>query len=363
VAVAVTIDGTELTAKDTLEFPKAGAATPVLGPPPALVTVVGPAPAWWESSWLLGAGAVALFVAIAVVLMGLSLRERPERRLAQEYGISAEDSGAVQWLSGASGGLTSGVQRMLERSGQARTIDAALEQAGVSIRAGEAVAAALIVSIATAMVGWYLGGWLLGVIAAATPLLIGVLVVRYRISRRRGQFAEQLGDTLLMLATSLRAGYGLVQAIDAVAREASAPTSEELSRVVVETRLDRDPSLALADVAARMQSKDFDWVVQAISIHRQSGGDLAELLDHVGETIRGRVRVERQVKALSAEGKMSGIVLVILPFVMALLITTANPDYLRPLWAQGAGRVMLAGALALLLAGGLWIRRIVEPHY
>jgi tight adherence protein B len=152
-------------------------------------------------------------------------------------------------------------------------------------------------------------------------------------------------------------------AIDAVAREASSPTSDELSRVVIETRLDRDPDAALTDVARRMNSKDFSWVVQAIAIHRQSGGDLAELLDHVGDTIRARTRIERQVKALSAEGKMSAIVLVVLPFVMAVLISSANHEYLKPLVDRNAGRVMLAGALALLLAGGLWLRRIVKPEF
>ena len=116
------------------------------------------------------------------------------------------------------------------------------------------------------------------------------------------------------MASSLRAGHSLLRAMDAVSQEADAPTSEEFARLVNETRVGRDLAEALDEIAERTASEDFAWVAQAIAIHREVGGNLAEVLDAVGHTIRERNAIRRQVKALSAEGKLSAIVLMSLPF-------------------------------------------------
>ena len=149
-----------------------------------------------------------------------------------------------------------------------------------------------------------------------------------RTSRRRAKFADQLDDTLQLIAGGLRAGHGLIRSgRRGRAATPTRPTSEELARVVNETRLGRDLADALAVTAQRMQSDDFEWVAQAIAINRETGGNLAEVLDQVGKTIRERNQIRRQVSALSAEGRLSAIVLVALPIVVFLFLAVIQPTY------------------------------------
>jgi tight adherence protein B len=117
---------------------------------------------------------------------------------------------------------------------------------------------------------------------------------------------------------------------------------------------------ALDDAAGRVRNDDFHWVVQAIDIHREVGGDLAEVLDHVAATIRSRNSVRRQVRTLSAEGRLSAVILMVLPLAMAVVIEIINPSYLDELVNTTAGNVMIVVGVALLLIGGLWMRRIIR---
>ena len=165
------------------------------------------------------------------------------------------------------------------------------------------------------------------------------------------------------MAGSLRAGHSLLRAVDSVSQEAAAPTSEEFSRIVNETRVGRDLNDALDEVAARMGSDDFVWVAQAIAIHREVGGNLAEVLDAVGHTIRERNAIRRQVKALSAEGKLSAIVLMALPFGVTGFISMTNPAYLGRFTESLMGYAMLGAAGLMLVVGGLWLKKTVAIKF
>ena len=162
------------------------------------------------------------------------------------------------------------------------------------------------------------------------------------------------------MASSLRAGHSILRAIDSVATEAASPTSEEFARIVNETRVGRDLGHALDEVAARMGSEDFTWVAQAITIQREVGGNLAEVLDAVGHTIRERNAIRRQVKALAAEGKLSAIVLMGLPFGVAGFLMMVRPEYMAAFTGSLLGYAMLAAAGLLLTIGGLWLRKTVR---
>jgi tight adherence protein B len=181
--------------------------------------------------------------------------------------------------------------------------------------------------------------------------------------RRRSKFGGQLSDTLQLLSGSLRAGYGMLQALDAVAREADSPTAEEFGRVVIETRLGRNVSESLHSLARRMGNEDFEWVVQAIDIHREVGGDLTEVLDTVAATIRDRDRLRRQIRALSAEGRLSAAILFGLPFAMFLVINFMNPEYMAEMTGSTIGRIMLGFGALLLLGGGFWLKKIVKLEF
>jgi tight adherence protein B len=161
----------------------------------------------------------------------------------------------------------------------------------------------------------------------------------------------------------MRAGHSLMRALDSVSQEADSPTAEEFARVVNETRVGRDLTDSLDELAARMASDDFSWISQAIAIHREVGGNLAEVLDAVGHTIRERNALRRQVKALAAEGKLSAIVLMALPFVVTGFLLMVQPTFITRFTASGLGWAMLVAAVLLLVAGGFWLKKMVSIRF
>ena len=191
-----------------------------------------------------------------------------------------------------------------------------------------------------------------------TKVVLGV-----RTSRRQRAFADQLEDSLQLTSSGLRAGHSLLQALHGVSQDMPQPTSGEFARIINETRVGRDIGQALEETAVRMGSEDLGWVAQAIAINRQVGGNLAEVLDTVGGTIRERGQIRRQVKALSAEGKLSAIVLMLLPFGVIGFLLVANPGYVAKFTQNPAGYGLIAVALVLLTVGGLWLRKVTTLKF
>jgi tight adherence protein B len=178
--------------------------------------------------------------------------------------------------------------------------------------------------------------------------------------RRRSKFATQLPDMLQLLAGSLRAGYSLMQGVDAVALEVSDPMGQELRRVLAEARLGRALEDALDEAAERMGSADFSWAVMAVGIQREVGGNLAELLDTVADTMIQRERLRREVRSLTAEGRVSAIILGILPVGLGIMMYAVNREYIEKLFNTGVGQAMLGGSVALAVAGFYWMQKIVD---
>lgn len=200
------------------------------------------------------------------------------------------------------------------------------------------------------------------VFAALAPIgAKGVLA--FRTAQRRGRFANQLDDTLQLISGNLRAGYGLVQALDGVARDVDEPTSEEFARIVNETRLGRELGPALDLTAERMRSDDFRWAAQAIMINRETGGNLAEVLENVAGTIRERNEIRRQVKALSAEGRLSATVLSLLPIVVFLALLLLQPTYFAIFFTSIVGLAALVASVLLLGIGIFWMYRVTKVKF
>jgi tight adherence protein B len=153
------------------------------------------------------------------------------------------------------------------------------------------------------------------------------------------------------MAGGLQAGLSLPQAVDTVVREGHEPMAGELRRALVEQRLGVDITDSLAMVGERMDSEDFGWVVMAIRIQREVGGNLAEILHTVSDTLREREYLRRQIRALSAEGRLSGYILTALPILVFAFMVKSNREYVEVLWTTGLGYVMLAAAIALLSIG------------
>ncbi|QCB98894.1 type II secretion system protein F [Arthrobacter sp. PAMC25564] len=254
------------------------------------------------------------------------------------------------------------VDRNVSRNARFGTRES-LEQAGLRLRQADFILLVCCVGVTASLLGFILGGILTGLLFLLLTPLGAMLVLRILASRRRAKFEDQLGGTLQMLAGGLRAGHSLLRSVDAVAQEAESPTSEEFARLVNETRLGRDLRESMLDAARRLKSEDFDWTGQAIEIHREVGGDLAEVLDHVGETIRERSEIKGQVQSLSAEGKLSAYILIALPVGMFLYLSAASPDYVATLYSSFLGWVMIGMAVVLLAVGSWWLSRVVKIKF
>ena len=297
----------------------------------------------------------ALVIVIVVVFASRSVplsRRRPELQANHNSGLTKLTDHAVtalnQQLRGRGPGLLS-----RER----------LDSAGLKKQPGDYLLFVGAAAFVAAVIGFLLGG----LVPAFLLLLIApvglLLLLQVLVSRRRRKFAEQVPDALQMLAGGLRAGHSLLRAVDAAAEENESPMKEELSRVVNETRIGRDLGESLADVARRTANEDFASITRAIEIHREVGGDLAQVLDNVGETIRDRTQLRGQVKALSAEGRMSALVLMALPIVMFFGLTLFNPLYSKVFLTTFPGFLMIVTAVVLLAAGGFWLSRLIKPKF
>jgi tight adherence protein B len=259
--------------------------------------------------------------------------------------------------------MTGAIDKVLQRRPNVTARVARLEQAGITMRLQDLVLLVIAGSLVAAALGVVLAGPLLGLaLGLVMPILarvwIGVLT-----SRRQKAFADQLDDSLQLMASSLRAGHSLLQALNSVAGEAEEPTSVEFARVINETRVGRELGQALEETARRMNSEDFVWVTQAIAINREVGGNLAEVLDGVGHTIRERNQIRRQVKALSAEGRLSALVLMALPLGVLAFLSITNPAYIARFTESLVGYAMIAAGVLLLIIGGLWLRKVVSIKF
>ncbi len=266
-------------------------------------------------------------------------------------------------LAGASAVAGAAVGRALARRGRVAAGTAALERAGVAMALPDLVLLVGLGTLVLGVLGFAAGGVLLAAVLGASVPLATRAVLGLRRRRRQAAFADQLDDSLQLMASSLRAGHSLLRAVDAVSTEAASPTADEFTRIVNETRVGRDLGDALEEVAERTASDDFRWVAQAIGIHREVGGNLAEVLDTVGHTIRERNAIRRQVKALSAEGKLSAVVLMALPFGIVGFLAATNPGYLGGFTESLAGYLMIGAIVVLLSVGGLWLKKTVAIRF
>lgn len=280
-------------------------------------------------------------------------RSRPDRR-ARRLDQAVASSPALRRAVEVTADLAA-------RRGVLGSVERSLRAADVPVRPAELILAYLCASVvmptATFLATRSLANTALAVVAlgAGPPLTL-----RFVVARRRKRFAAQLPDALTTLAGSLRAGRSLGQAMEALSRELRDPMGRELRKVVAEVRLGRTLQEALADAAERIASEDFRWAVLAMQIQAEVGGNLAELLDQVAATMRERSRMKGEVKALTAEGRASALLLVIMVPALGLVMYMLNPEYMAPLFSTSTGHVML-GISAVMISGGyLWMNKMVK---
>lgn len=334
-------------------------------PTPSFVAIEPP-PEPLLAPWGLYLGAAAIF--LALLLVG-SITLRPAgttavkvlKRGMKPYAEPVLDIPTTFVTSGLAKRAVGLVDAVPKPKGYEDKLQLLLDRSNWPLRSSEFIVLQALSAFGGLMVGFGLFGraWmgvLLGLIGAFVPRAI----LNQRIERRASAFLAQLPDTLQLLSGSLQVGHGLMQAIDTVSKEAGPPASVEFSRVLAEARLGMPLEDSLESMAERIGSEDFRWVVLAINIQKQVGGNLSALLVTVGRTLREREQVRRQAKVLSAEGRLSAWILTLLPFALAVYLALVNPDYVGSLLTTGAGRLMVVGALIAMGVGIAWMRRVVK---
>lgn len=325
----------------------------------------------WPDAWpyLLAAGAVflALLILGLVVLLPLLTGGEKRRRLAEveRYRLKLSRTRRGGNREDVPGGPVARTalavtEQMVRTGGWEERFAAQLDRAGMTLRAHEWVLVRILVVLGSSAVL----AFLLGPLAIPFGVLFGWLATaayhRARARRRAEKFTAALPAALQLVIGSLRSGFSLVQALEAMAREVGDPIATEVSRALAETRLGMDLDEALERLAERTHNRDLAWAVMAIRIQREVGGNLAEVLETTVATIRERDLLRSQVRSLSAEGRLSAVVLVALPLVVGGVMFATRRDYIGLLFTDPRGVVLLLVGAALLCVGAFWLSRVVR---
>ncbi len=306
---------------------------------------------------LAGAAALGLGLAVilGVVLAGSRGQSESQKRIGAYLGESAPSVGPA----GLKDSAVAFTETLVKGDFETR-LSQRLNAAGISFTAAEWILLNAGIAVAAGLLGFVLGGGVMLVLALTAGAVLPIVFLKLKHSRRLAAFGAQLPETLTLMSGGLSAGLSMAQAVDTVVQEGHEPMAAELRRALVEHRLGIGLEETLESVAERMSSDDLAWVVMAIRIQREVGGNLSEILNTVADTLREREYLRRQVKSLSAEGRLSAWILGCLPVGMFAYMLLTNRDYVRPLYTEVAGVAMLAAGLALLGIGVFFMSRLVR---
>ena len=251
--------------------------------------------------------------------------------------------------------------RLIQKVHRSSSLDLKMLQAGLPILGSEF----LIIELVAAIIAFVFAGLLtmqlpVAILAFLFMPLVGWMLIQMKICKRRKDFVNQLGDMLSMVASALRAGFSFVQAVEIVSKEMAAPMSVEISKLIREINVGVPMETALEDINRRVECPEFELITTAVLIQRQVGGNLAQILDNISDTINERIRMKREVLALTAQGRMSAVVLALLPMALAAFLFSVHHDYFDPLLESSMGKVAIGIALLMELLGYLVIKKIVD---
>jgi tight adherence protein B len=308
-------------------------------------------------TWILmiGGGLAVLLLIVGVIESVNSERALVEKRLGRYLGEdkASEDRGSDRSM------VTDWVNQRVEKSSFGDRIARELARADLKLKVAEYFALFFITVFFGALVFGFLGGW--HPVSFLIGAVLGAFAPRFYVKRQQRQrlnrFNDQLGDMLNLMVNGLRAGYSTMQAMEAISRELPSPISDEFRRVVQEMQLGVPMEAALDNLLRRIPSDDLDFVVTAINVQREVGGNLSEILDSISFTIRERVRIKGEIRVMTAQVRASGTLLSIIPMALALILWFMNPEYLlsffdgpSPLCGWGA-----IGLIVIMIVSGYFI--------
>lgn len=373
--VSVTAGNWILTASSTVRLPALPGTTPGPSQPvaaqPAITARPGPSSAVVAAIVFVSLLGLLLLTFLVPAFQAERLRKRARLGEVGRYRVLGAvpastpgtprpgDAGPTR-SGGMTGAAFAAIDRAVRARGQRSRLAEELSRAGMRLRPEEWVVLQMAIVVAGAAVGGLLAR-LVGVVGGAVLGWAGTRIfLRRRTQQRVDRFAEQLPDTLQLVAGALRTGFSLNQALAGVVREGNEPIAGEFARTLSEIRLGAEVEDALDDAATRMRCVDLHWVVMAVRISREVGGNLAEVVTTVVQTMRQRAELRGQVRVLSAEGRISARILTAMPFVVAGGLALLRRGYLAPLVQEPLGIAMLIIGASLLLLGTFWLSRIVK---
>lgn len=315
------------------------------------------------TSFLSSTAGAVLVSAVCGLLLGLAVLLAVTRRTDVSRRVGEFVSGAPAEMDTRSlveRALGDKQSRTVGRSPFLTELKLELDVAEVPIGLDQLLAITFLVTV---LVGWLVVSAVNSPLAAPLALLVpagGYFALKMKADRQRRTFGEQLPDNLQVIASAMRAGQTFVGALQAVVDDAPEPSARELKRAVTDEALGVPLPDALGQVTERMKSEDFQHVAIVAGLQRDTGGNTAEVIDLVADTIRGRIEIRRLVRGLTAQGRLAGFILSGLPAALLLIISVINPAYAHPLFHTTAGIIALIFALVLMVTGSLIIRKIVN---
>ena len=306
---------------------------------------------------------VLVVIGLGTIVGGLIVSRRAGRSLIEErLGIADKEGAAFAEVPGArKSPLGDALNRALASRGLGSDLATQLARADLKITVGEFMAATVILVVLAGAVAYLVRR---DIIVTAGACLAGFFAPRFYVrllrSRRLKAFDDQLADTINLMVNGIRAGYSILQAMEAVSREMSPPIAVEFGRVVQEVQLGLTLEVALANMLRRVPSPDLDMMITAINVQREVGGNLAEVLESISYTIRERIRIKGDIRALTAYGRGAGNLLSAVPVILSVVIYLINPDFISLLFTHPCGYIMIGAAVLGIVSGYLVIRKIVN---
>jgi len=305
-------------------------------------------------------GIAALGVLLAGIAVAIPAARTVKDRPRWESGVALQPASLRDRINQPFQGLAERNNRQHRLNG-GLSLAENLARADLKLRSSEFV----MIQVGFLVVGALLALWRFGfapqfVLAGVIAYLIPMRYLKWRQGRRLKAFNSRLPDTLSLLSNAIKAGLSLPQALEAVAQNASPPISDELARVLRETKLGSSTPAALASMVRRVGSEDLDLIVTAISIQATVGGNLARILDGISHTIRQRIQIKSQIGAMTAQMRASGWIITLLPFIVAAVLNIITPAYFRVMFTEPAGRVLLGLAGLSIFIGNVFVRRITS---
>lgn len=303
---------------------------------------------------LLLVAAAALSASVFLVVYSF-LRKKPDKKITGDVFLQLQhtsDSAAAKATVGA-------IDRALSKTMRDKTA-MKLSVAGLKFRPAEWLVLQIATCLVVGVLGMLMFDTFVGVLFSITGLVALRVWLSFRVSSNRKKFEEELADMLQLVSGSLRSGLSLAASLGVVAADGKGPIQTEINRVLSKSRLGIPLEDSFDEVAERMDSQDFSWVALAVRIQKEVGGSLADVLKSTSDTIRERAYLSRQVKALSAEGRLSAYILFALPIGMALWTILTRREFISVMWTTKFGLVLSSGTALLMCVGLFWMKKTVK---